>query len=476
MRPSSRHWAVPWCPSLVLSTATTTERATSASARFTSASSRVASVVPCTGSQPAADDEQHVHHHVPRGAGGERSDERPGPGVEGAAREEGGDAGVPAEHGEGLERVRDRGDRADAAEAGGEALERGGGVEADGGAVGHEGEELVGDGVLGPGRLGEAVGERLRPERHRAAADPVGHAELGQRVEVPPDGHLADAEAGRPARPPARGPRPSSSARICSRRATASTLTAAEHYGTRRARSGRTHNIEHDPRTRAEPALAFPPGRWRARWIWADPSTAADGSRRRATRWPCAPSSTSTRCPPRCRPGSSRCRATCSTSTGWPWPAGRCGPTRASSPTTTSTWPRTSGRAATSSARSSPATADAMPWYLPAPELSQRPRAGRVRARGRPRRRPLARHRRHLAGHRPRRVDGRAAARASRGRSIEHVDARSLPALVARRGSRVARRAPAPGDDRRRARTARAAELPLRPVRAAAHHLARRPS
>ena len=65
----------------------------------------------------------------------------------------------------------------DAAEPGGEALDRGGGVEGDGGAVGHEGEELVGDGVLGPGRLGEAVGERLRPERHRPAADPVGDAE-----------------------------------------------------------------------------------------------------------------------------------------------------------------------------------------------------------------------------------------------------------------------------------------------------------
>jgi hypothetical protein len=39
----------------------------------------------------------------------------------------------------------------------------------------------------------------------------------------------------------------------------------------------RTHNIEHhveDPRRRAEPALPFPPGRWRARWIWAAP---ADG-------------------------------------------------------------------------------------------------------------------------------------------------------------------------------------------------------
>ena len=143
-------------------------------------------------------------------------------------------------------------------------------------------------------------------------------------------------------------------------------------------------------------------------------------------------------------------------------PAGRCGPTRASSPTTTSTWPRTSDRAATSSARSSPATADAMPWYLPAPELATtscrgRSSSRRTSAAGAGSSPTTPGRARSSTGGRPGRPTGIA------GRSIEHVDARSLPASWLDEDPGLARRAPATGDDRGRARRPEPPSYPYGP-------------
>jgi hypothetical protein len=42
----------------------------------------------------------------------------------------------------------------------------------------------------------EPVGERLRPDGHRAAPDALDQALLGEDVEVAPDGHLAHVELG----------------------------------------------------------------------------------------------------------------------------------------------------------------------------------------------------------------------------------------------------------------------------------------
>jgi hypothetical protein len=140
---------------------------------------------------------EHVEEEVPCAAGGDRTDQAPGPGFHGPAGQ-GGDHARLADQGlEGVQAIGDDHQVLGAVEGGGQPVHGGGRVEGERAPGGDEVEQLARDPGLGAGVVPVALGERLGAHGHRTPADATGHAERLELVEVTANGHLADAELGR---------------------------------------------------------------------------------------------------------------------------------------------------------------------------------------------------------------------------------------------------------------------------------------
>jgi hypothetical protein len=135
--------------------------------------------------------EQPPEQHLPRRPGGHGADQAAGAGIPLAAGQQRGHAGGVLEGGEGVLTVGHHGELPHPPEHAGQPLQGGRGVDPDGAAVTDQFEQLGRDPVLGPGMAAEPLGEGLRSDRHRAAADALHQTLVGQSVEVAPDRHLA---------------------------------------------------------------------------------------------------------------------------------------------------------------------------------------------------------------------------------------------------------------------------------------------
>ena len=128
--------------------------------------------------------EQAVQGEVAGGAGGQGADVATGAPVELASGDEGRESGPVLEDGEAFGSVGQDGEVAGSVEGAGEALECGGGVDADGDAVINEVNELGDDLVFARACAAEPVGEQLWSDGHGAATNPTDCALLGQFVEI----------------------------------------------------------------------------------------------------------------------------------------------------------------------------------------------------------------------------------------------------------------------------------------------------